>query len=71
MVHGSEDWIMTVTEEARSRHPEVAEKVRATLGKALNGPLSDSKLSSGNLGKLAKELLAEQGRQQPDTEEAG
>ena len=69
MNHSSEEWISTVTRKAKSKHPQVSERVCATLEQSLNGQLSDRMLSSTNLKKIARQLLTEQVHQQPEIEE--
>ena len=64
-----EDWILIVTQRARSEHPMVSERVHTTLEQLLKEQLSDRKLTPANLRKFAAKLLAEQASQQPETEE--
>lgn len=67
--HSSEDWILTVTQKARSMHPMVSKRVHATLEQSLKGQISDRKLTPMNLRKVAAKLLTEQDIQQPESEE--
>ena len=68
-IESSEDWILTVTHKAQSKHPAVSERVRATLEQSLKGQLSDRRLTSRNLKAIATKLLAEQAHQHPESEE--
>ena len=65
----SESWVLTVTQNARSKHPMVSERVHANLEQLLKVQISDRKLTGTKLREVAAQLLAEQEIQQPVSEE--
>ena len=64
----SKEWVLTVTDKVQSMHPEVPERVCATLERLLNGQLIDGKLTSKNLRLIAAQLLTEQAHQKTESD---